>query len=840
MENNFTMIRIFLKNIFFLTLLITFFYFIQKPTNCYAQKTKIMGTVIDAKTKETLPFVSVALKGSKVGTVTDYEGKYKIETSAYSDSLIFTCLGYKRVAKKIIRNKFQVIDIKLESSSLQLSQIDIKANKKDKNPALTIFDKIIDHKSENNINKLDAYQYETYNKIQFDANNISKKLSGKRIKKKYNFIYNYVDTSTINGKPYLPILLIESLSDYYFRKSPKAEREYIKASQISGVENESVQQFLGKMYFKVNIYDNYIDMFGKGFVSPIANTGKLFYHYFLVDSAFIDNNWCYNLVFQPKIKQENVFNGNFWVADTTFAIKKIELKIDSKVNIDFINNVDISQEFINVENKIWMVKKEIIVANFNVLGDSTKTIGVFGRRTSYFKDFIINTPKEDDFYSTTTNVIVAEDARNKDDKYWESVRHEDLTPKEKGIYKMVDTIKSLPIFKTWYDIVTTVVTYYYVWGHVELGPYFSTYSFNDIEGNRFRLGARTSNKFSTKYMLEAYTAYGTKDEKFKYGGSFLYLFNPNPRRCAAIEYKNDMEQLGQSINAFREDNILSSVLRRSSSNKLSMAEQVKAYYEHEWFQGFSNSISIMHREMFPAGLTNFLIYDNAGGYKIYNTISTSDISLKTRFAFNEKFVMGKFERISLGTKYPIIQLYYTYGLENVWNSKFSYHKLELNYRHWFNIYPFGYSEYTIDAGKIWGELPYPLLKLHEGNETYFFDQYSFNMMNYYEFVSDQYISVYYSHFFDGFFLNKIPLLRRLKWREVVWGKGAIGTLEDKNKAMMPFPSTLYALNQPYFEVGAGIENIFKLLRIDAIWRLSHLDHPNVSEFGIRASLQIKF
>jgi len=819
----------------------------------FAQITKIMGHVSDAKTKEALPFVNIMFIHTKIGTVTDYNGNYKLETKLPGDSIVASYIGYKRIAKKVIRNKFQTINFELSTSSLELEEVVIAVKKRSRTKdelALILLNKILDYKNKNNIEKLNYYEYETYNKIEFDLNNITDEFKNKRVLKPFKFVFQYIDTSTINGKPYLPVFILESVSDYYYRKQPKAEREYIKASHASGIQNQSINQLMGNMFIKMNLYDNYIDLFGKGFISPIAGIGRIYYKYFLVDSGFVDNNWCYHMVFHPRIKEENVFNGDFWIADTSFAIKKIDIKIDKTVNINFINSVNISQEFTNVDTTVWMLDKETMIVDFNLFENPNSAMGFFGKKTTTFRNHKIDKPRDESFYATTTDILVDPEAGKKDKTYWDEARHEELTDKEKTIFKMVDTIKTIHAFRTYYDIINAIVTYYYIWGKFELGPYFTTYSFNNIEGNRFRLGARTSNAFSKKLMLEAYTAYGTKDKRFKYSGKIIYMFNKNPRRGITISYKHDLEQLGQSINAFREDNILSSAFRRSPNNKLSLVEEYKINYEYEWFQGFSNNLIFKHREMSPVFTP--LFYINSENEVITNKLLyTTDLTLNARFAYNEKFVMGEFERISLGTKYPVVNINYSYGLDGVWNNTFPYHKLILTVDHWFNIYPFGYSKYILEAGKIWGTLPYPLLKLHEGNQTYFFDEYAFNLMNYYEFVSDQWLSLTYMHYFDGFFLNKFPLLRKLKWREVAWGKALIGSLEQKNRDIMDFPSGLGTLDRhqdinhlkPYVEAGIGIENIFKILRIDGVRRFSYLDpleHPNIAKWGIRFSLQFKF
>lgn len=810
-----------------------------------------MGTVKDAQTKEPLPFVNIFIKGTKTGTITDINGKYKIETKESGDSLIISYVGYQRKAIKIQRGVFQTINIELNPNTIELREITVTTKKRKHvkdTLALLLLDKIWDHKKQNDIEKLDYYEYETYNKVQVDLNNIDENFLNSRLIKKFEFVKDYIDTSTINGRAYLPVFIMESVSDFYYRKKPKTEKEYIKATHASGINNQSLNQFMGNMYIRINLYDDYIDLFGKGFVSPIARLGRLYYRYYLIDSAYVDNIKCYHLAFVPKIKQDNVFNGDLWVADSCFAVKKIEIRIDKNVNLNFVNNVVITQEFIPIDNTVWMLSKENITADFNLFEDPQNTMGFFVRKTTSYRNHKINVPREEKFYTTPTDIIVAENATIENEQIWDTLRHEELNPKEKGIFNMVDSIKNVKTFRTFYDIMNTIVTYYYVVGKFELGPYFTFYSFNNVEGNRFRFGARTSNDFSTRTMIEAYLAYGTRDQRFKYGGNVLHLFKKIPRRAFSIDYKHDMEQQGQGANVFREDNILSSALRRGPQKTLTLVNQMRIAYEHEYFQGFSNTFQFKIREYFPYENQVLLTYEDFGVTHLYSSFITSEFQLNTRYAYNEKYVMGEFERVSLGTKYPVINLTFSMGVKGLFGSQFNYQKIQLNISHWFNTYPVGYFSYIIDAGKIFGKLPYPLLKLHEGNQTFFFDETAFNLMNYYEFVSDQWISLSYTHYFDGFFLNKIPIMRRLKWREVAWGKGLLGFLKEENLHYMPFPQHLYTLDRnqdiyhlkPYIEAGVGIENIFKFIRIDAMWRLSYLDHPNISKFGIRMSMYLKF
>ena len=500
-----------------------------------------------------------------------------------------------------------------------------------------------------------------------------------------------------------------------------------------------------------------------------------------------------------------------------------------------------------MEGKYWMLTKDKMVADFNVIKKTKNTLGFYGTKTTTFKNYIFDQPKENSFYNTPMNITTQDGANKKDDLYWKKNRFDSLSKDEKAIYKMVDTIQTIKIFKSYVNIIKTLALGYYVYKKIEIGPYFSTLSFNDLEGTRIRLGGRTSNKFSTKIMFDGHIAYGTRDETFKYGGGFIYMLNKNPRKTISASYKYDIEQLGESQNSFSNDNLLASLLRRNPYNKLTMVKDFRCSYENEWFTGFSSTLSFIHRDVFPLGYTNFQFFNDSLNQEEKQSITTSEISFETRFAYNEKFIFGEFERSSIGTEYPVIDMKYAYGINNFLNSDYEFNRLQIEIKQWFNVGAIGWSKYIIEAGKIWGTLPYTLLKLHEGNETWVFDEYAFNLMNYYEFVSDKYVSAYYAHHFDGFFLNKIPLMRKLKWREVASIRGVMGTLNNKNKEynqnyLNEFNNNIqtYQLTKPYFEAGVGIENILKIFKINAMWRLSYLDHPNVSRFGILGTLQVLF
>ncbi|HMT29712.1 MAG TPA: DUF5686 family protein, partial [Bacteroidia bacterium] len=494
--------------------------------------------------------------------------------------------------------------------------------------------------------------------------------------------------------------------------------------------------------------------------------------------------------------------------------------------------------YTRVNNANWMLSKELLVVDFAARKDG---IGLIGRRSASYKDFKINEPAPDSIYSGSVDIKVLDASVSKSEDFWATARHDSLSDREKKIYHMVDTIKTLPAFKTYVDLVTLIVTGYYDAGKFEIGPYFTLYSFNAIEGSRFKFGGRTTNDFNERLRLEGYVAYGTKDEKFKYMGGFRYYLHTKPREAIGFRYKNDVAQLGQSDNAFQDDNILASLFRRNPATKLTQMEGYKVYYEREWFSGYSHKLSLTTGKLSPLGELDYSYYTNEEKSDSNSTINTTELTIQVRFAFREKFVEGETGRISLGSEYPVTQLIYTAGMKGVLESDFAYHKLIAKVDDIVKVPPFGYTYYALEAGKTWGTVPYPLLNVHQGNESYFYDYAAFNMMNYYEFISDQYASLFVVQHFEGFFLDKVPLLRKLKWREVASLRAVYGSLSDENLNILVNPEDIGSLSaKPYVEAGFGVENIFKILRFDFMYRLAYLDKPDISKFGIRGSLQFLF
>lgn len=811
----------------------------------FAQSTRVRGSVTDAKTGEVLPLVNIFFKGTTVGMTTDFDGNYVIETREDVSELQASFVGYITQTVKINKGAFNTVDFKLEPQTFDLEEVKVTPGE---NPAHAILRNVSKNKPKNSPSALSEYYCRTYTKMELDLTNIKPGFKNKKLQQNFGFIFEHMDTSVITGKAYLPVMISEASADYYYRKSPSLSREIVKASRISGIEEDyTLAQFTGHLHVNVNLYDNYIDIFEVRFASPLSDHGLMFYKYYLVDSLHIDGRKTYKIRFHPKSFSTPVLDGEVNIDSTTWALQSAHVKMMKGLNINWIRHLVIDNENQLIDDSVWFPKQDKIFADFSiVMSDSAKMVSFLGHRQVDYSDVKLNPGIPKEVQKMDHNVIINNDVLKNDDQYWDTIRPFALSDKEKQIYGMVDSIKNVPLYQNIYDLVNLVLGGYYKTKYVEYGPYYKLLSFNKQEGCRFQLGARTTTDFSKKIRLFGYGAYGTKDERLKGGGGFDYSFRELPTSRLTVSFKHDVVQLGAGMNAFTEGNILSSIFSRGDNDRLSMVNQLDVNFEQEWRQGIANTLGVQVRDIFSCDYVPFIKPDG----QIMPSIQSTIVRLNTRLSKNEIVIRKPFDKYSLGSDYPILGVDLAMGVKGLFKNDYEFYRIVGSINYNLPIAPIGTSEMVLTGGKIFGKVPYPLLKLHEGNATYFYDPYAFSCMNYYEFASDAWLSFFYEHHFKGFFLGKIPLMKKLKWREVFIFKGLIGTLADKNNgalentdAVLRFPLGMSSVSKPYFETGIGIENIFRLFRVDAIWRLTHRKGEpgqDIQNFAINLSVYLNF
>jgi hypothetical protein len=806
--------------------------------DAYAQFV-ISGKVTDAVSDEPIPFANVYMKELRSGGTTDMEGNYKITSSYISDSICVSYIGYAPLCKKLSAQKEQTIHFSLQRSDISLQEIVILPGE---NPAHIILRKVIEHKEANHKNALRNYQYEAYSKVELDLYDFNEKFTERKIFQPFSFIFHYID-STTEDKPFLPVFITESLSDVYFAQEPRIRKEIIKATRMSGVRNESIAQFLSSMQQEIDIYNNWPVLLDRSFVSPISDGGLNYYKYYLLDSAIIDGHKCYKLNFVPKGKGAMTFTGEMWIADSSFAVKQLSMEVAPHVNLNFVEKLSVQQQYNLINGEAWMLTKDKITIRFKPM---EKMSGIIGRKTLSFRDFRVNMPEMPARFATRAEIETARDVFVDADTFWLQHRHESLSESEQAVYQMVDSLSKNKRFNTYVDIFKTIIGGYYVAGAVEVGPYLSTISYNQVQGWRPRIGMRTSNNFSKRVMLGGYAAYGTNNHSFNYGVNGTWLIQKKPRISIGFEHINDADVAATNQADLSQENLLAGFLRRNIPQKLIHLNQTAVFFEKEFPVGFAFKTLLRNKNANPYRIPGYWDFKYLSGKddryndSVITRFHTTEASFRLRFAYQEKFLSGEFERVSLGSKKPIVELTYTLGVKNLLLSGFNYHRIDFRLHDRLPVNPIGSFYYDIFCGKIFGRLPYLMLHIPQGNETYFFNTYAFNMMNEYEFAADQYLSVFLRHYFEGFFFNKIPGIRKLKLRELIFLKAMTGSMTAENRYANSLNNFIVPGRIPYVEMGAGIENIFKLFRIDFIWRLTYRNQPYTGNFGVRAGMSLSF
>lgn len=812
------------------------------PLCVLSQKTKVQGVVIDGISGEVMPYVAVRFMDTKIGTLTDSVGYYEIDTYYASDSLVFTFSGYVRVIRPVIRDEAQVINITLPVQESEFDEVIVTPP--DEFPSTVLHKKVIANKPINDKEKLESYEYEVYNKVQVDLNNIGDKFTERGIVQRLDLVLNYLDSAE-DGTSVLPVLLSENISEFYFKTSPKKKKEVVKATRISGIENLQLNQFLGDMYLDVNVYDNYIYMFGKSFVSPVSNSARSFYKFYLEDSTFIDNQWCYKLRFRPKRTGDLTFTGEMWIHDTTYAVKQFKADISPGTNINYVQGMYIEQTFNLVAPEVWMLTEEKMIADLK-LTQNTGLYGFFGRRHSTRTNFAVNTPREDEFYKADNTVEMEEGADARSDEYWAGARHEELSATEKGIDQMIDSLSNVPYFKFLKNSVYFISTGYYPIKKIEIGSAYSLFSVNPVEGVRMGIALRTSNNFSRKIELGGKMAFGFKDEKIKYGFTLRANLSSKKRTMLSSYYNYDIEQIGQSASAASVGSTFATIFRTGPLDKLTFVQKMGITLEKDIKKDIVLYGGLEWKEYVPLGKANYLRVNPISGLNdTINSIRTSEITFRYRWAKDEEFISGAFDRTSVRSKYPIVAIQGIFGIKDIFGSDYNYQKFDLFIEHTTPLGFFGRIRYGLNVGYVNGTTAYPFLKVHEGNQSYWLYTNAFNKMNFFEFISDRYITGLIENHWDGLFFDRIPLVKKLKLRLVTTARIAYGKIDPKHASEMLLPAFTKQFGKtPYVEVAAGIENILKIGRVDVFWRLTHLEPgvkvTHISNFGVRVRYSLNF
>ena len=811
-------------------------------------QTKVSGVVLD-ENKKPIPYANVAFLGTSEGIVTNENGLFYLESKETRTVLQVSFIGYSPQEIKLDKPVTYNLKVVL-SLGEELAEVKIYTGKTSKknNPAIDILRKIWERKRKNGLRQFKQYEMEKYEKIEFDMNTIDSAFMKKKIFKGMEFIFNSVDTSEITGKTYLPIFINEALSNVYGDNVRNQVKEVLVANKNSGFSNnQQIISYVSDLYADYDIYDNYLKFFEKAFTSPLSRTGIDVYNYVLTDSSYIDNKWCYNIVYYPRRKGELTFKGNFWVNDTTWAIKKINLEVTKSANINWVKDIYIEQEFEVLNDSVFLLQRDYMMTDF-ALSKKEKSRGVYGKRTTMFRNHIFDKERNEDFYKEEINNVDPA-FYLKPDEFWEEKRFEHLNKDEKGVYKMLDTLQTNKKFLQIYDAIQIIGSGYINIHNIDVGPLLSTFGYNEVEGLRMRIGGRTYFGENDPWRIQAYTAYGFKDNKFKYGISGKWMVEPKNRLILSFGTRRDVEQIGAS---FTDNNDVmsrsfasSSLFTAGNNGKLTNVNLTTFSTQFEPAKNFTIQGGITYKTLISASKDFSMDYytvlpsvANPLG-QTQSRVTQSEFNLMLDYSFNRKTVGSGVERRVTARPFAEIYLSYSQGLKDVINSDFDYKKVQLYYRQPLNMGGIGRLDITTELGKTFGEVPLALMSIVPGNQTYWSIPNTFNLLDFYEFQSDTYATIQLQHNFGGRIFSRIPYLRKLNWRETIGFKGVYGTISNENRAINASGLIYRAPEDFYYEYNAGIGNIFKVLRIECAWRGNYIT-PSTNNFGVKASLGIYF
>jgi len=795
--------------------------------------------VVDNNTSEPIEYVNIYFKGTTNGTVTDKDGYFSLKSTDKNKVIIASIVGYEQKRANIKIGKKQTLTIQLKSQLVNLDEVVVLSGE---NPAWEIVRKAVNNKKKHDKRTLKAYDYQSYNRIELDIDNISTKLNKRKLVKD---IWGGIDSTSLErnfkGNAILPIFLSESSSRYYVKNDPFARREEVQKTKVSGVAVEDgsmVSQLVGTAYQDYNFYQNWIRFLEKEFISPISDSWKLYYDYEIMDTLYIGNHNCYELTVFPNRDQDPAFNGTIWITTKDFALKKIDLSIDKATNLNFIEKIELKQELDKSESGQWLPLETQMVVDVSDLSKNSASflIKVFNTTS----DWNVNKVKDKKFYAN--EVLIAEDFNIHEQEYWESIRPKSLTTQQMKTYAVIDTLVEIPRVRSYVEFVKLATTGYWRRGKIDIGPYLYSYAFNNFEGHAIRLGMKTNEYFNRKITFRGYGGYGTLDEVWKYGITGSYIISRKPWTEFKVHSSHDVEQVGISSEELIDNNYIFYAATRWQTFR-------RAYYitdnsfsiQTEPARGLTHKLTLRHQYYDPQ--YPFYYYEQPGDPEsnLKSDISASTIKFSTKWARDEMFMQDGNERISLGPRRsPVIRFDYTYGFKDVLESDFEFHKIHVEIMKKLRLGGLGVSRLTLKGGYIFGQLPYLLLENHIGNESMFYTTGAFNTMNYFEFVSDKYASLHYQHHFQGLLMNKIPLMRKLKWRLLGTANILTGSLRQENIDIMSTPGfDSLKPNVPYVELGYGIENIFKIIRVDGVHRLTYRDNPEAQKFTLKFSVQFK-
>ncbi|MFY0598664.1 MAG: carboxypeptidase-like regulatory domain-containing protein [Cyclobacteriaceae bacterium] len=809
----------------------------------YAQVTTVKGKITEAATGTPIPFANVIFTGTQDGSVTDFDGNFSASTSQKIDSIEVRYIGFVKRIKPLEYGKSQVINFQMQEDLVTLEAVVVYPGE---NPAFPILRNVVKNKKSNDLRSLEAYEYESYTKIEIDVDKIPNVIGKRKIVSKITHVMDSIEQiAGEDGTPILPVFLSEAISQYYYRKNPTYKHEKVLKTKVSGVgitDGTTSSQVIGASFQQYNFYVNWVNIISKEFISPIADGWRIYYDFDLIDSLYIEDEFCYRIDFYPKRPLDLAFVGTMWIAKSDYALMRIDATIPRSANLNFIEKMKIQQDLIRTEAGAWLPHKTRVVVDAAQVNNLTP--GVLAKFYVSTKDHVVNQPLDKNFYLNP--ISMAEDVGEYDDEYWGKARHDSLSSTEVNVFNMIDTLKSFPIVKNSVNLAKFAFNGYYKVGKVDLGPYTTFYGNNNIEGLRLGFGGRSNIALSNKWGVGGHFGYGFRDKNWKYRVYTEWITSRQPWAKMRLEYVDEIEQIWLLNENLDPNGLFYTLSRFGNLTQPFRIRKTRWNYSRQLGTGLSANVALKHEQF--NSLFDFQYFSSSTDLSTSSDYTVSEVSLSARYAKDELFIIDDNNRVSLGTvRWPAFNFDYTLGLDNVLGSDFSYHKLKFSAEKRQKMAFLGISEFKLTSGVVLGEVPYPLLYNPIGNRTPVFVDFAYNLMDYFEFSTDRFIELRYKHSFEGLLLNGIPLLKRLKLRTLASANILYGGIKKSNARLTVDPldtegnpvSLFTSLdNRPYIELGYGVENIFRLISIQAFHRITYLDQPDVNKFGIKFNVEL--
>lgn len=820
----------------------------------YAQNTA-NGRIVDAKTNKEISGVDVFINENDKPVLTTASGNFMVQSDSIIYKLKFLRKNYALESIAVTPETASNIFVKLSQEKVSSIEEVVIHNEKPKyknkkeNPAYAIMQKVWERKRNNGLDKFDTYTYKEYEKIQFDANNLDSAFMKRKIFNKLDFIFEYAD-STASGKMGLPLFLNEAVYENYGENRPsKRNKRLLTAQKTSGFQDNQIITLTAKnLYRDINIYDNTLNYFDIGFPSPVGETGFSTYDYNLVDTISIRGENAFKIRYQPKRTEVLAFQGYLFIDTDSYAVLGATLKSTQKINVNFINGISTELEYDNPDENTFLPRKFVTEIEMTPFSKKKTSKSIVAKRSVDYSDYEFNKPLEDNIFKRKEEEY-NDRFVDKDDAYWLQARPDSLSKSEQGIYNMLDKLQQTPKFNRLVKLYETLGSgYYNVGKSIDIGPIFSVYGKNEVEGDRIRLGARTYFTRNDPWRVQFYTAYGFKDQQLKYGAEARFMFNRVNRFTVGAGTRRDILQLGVQLT--NDDGIMartfasSTIFARGENASLSSLNQTNVFTSIEPWKNFQIRLDGSMQSIKSANPDGFnLMYYKNGDLR--KTTNDSHFTLSLIARPGAKFSQTGIDRYEHGTLAPTIILKYTRGIEGLFGSDFNYNKLQFMFYKPVLIGSWGKTLVNFEAGKNFDTVPLALQNVIPGNQSYSLAANTFAQLNYYEFVADTYTTLHLEHHFNGKILSYIPLIKKLKLREIAFIRGAYGTLSDASKAINVAGFKYSAPSEHiYYEYGVGIENIgfgnLRIFRVDFNWRGNYLDRPDISKFGIKAGFQFGF